>query len=430
MSWLTRAELADTVRDWLTGLEAAGITLGLAPIRALLAELGHPEKAFTIVTIAGTNGKGSVTAMIERGLRAAGRRTGRYTSPHLTSIEERVAIDGEIVGPGQFDAAATLVRDAAGRLSSRPSYFEATTALALVAFREAAVDVAVLEVGLGGRLDATNAADATVAVITNIGLDHEAFLGDTIAAIAAEKAGVIKPRASVVAGRTSDEALAVLETKARQSEASFTYAPEGVTAHATVAARESRLTLRTPGHDYGDLRLALPGRHQIDNAITAVRALEVARERGIAAVDATAVRTALSDVRWPGRLDWRKWRGCDVLVDGAHNPDGARALAAFVRDTLGGRVPIVVGIMRDKAIPDVLQALAPVASLFVCTAPSTARAATPVELAAIASRVVPLIPCVTATTPLDALDYASRHGSPIVVAGSLFLAGDVLALVA
>jgi dihydrofolate synthase/folylpolyglutamate synthase len=422
--------LADSVRHWLFGLEAAGITLGLTSIRALLAELGHPERAFTTVTIAGTNGKGSVTAMVERGLRAAGRRTGRYTSPHLTSIEERVAIDGTSIAADPFDRAANRVREAAGRLPSRPSYFEATTAIALVAFREAAVDVAVLEVGLGGRLDATNAADAALAVITNIGLDHEAFLGNTIAAIAGEKAGVIKPGASVIAGRTSEEALVVLRSRAKEAGASFTYAPQGVIAHATLRPRESRLTLQTPAHDYGNLRLALPGRHQVDNAITAVRALEAARERGIAAVDASGISTALSDVRWPGRLDWRRWQGRDVLVDGAHNPDGARALAAFVRDILAARVPMVVGIMRDKAIAEVLQALAPVASAFVCTAPSTARAATSTELAEIASRVVPDIPCVAATTPLEALTLASQHGSPIVVAGSLFLAADILAVVA
>ncbi|HUR20864.1 MAG TPA: folylpolyglutamate synthase/dihydrofolate synthase family protein [Vicinamibacterales bacterium] len=422
--------MADAVRDWLFGLEAAGITLGLASIRALLAELGHPEQAFATVTVAGTNGKGSVTAMVERGLRAAGRRTGRYTSPHLTSIEERVAIDGLSIGAGAFDHAAELVREAACRLPSRPSYFEATTAVALVAFRDAAVEVAVLEVGLGGRLDATNAADATLAVITNIGLDHEAFLGNTIEAIAAEKAGVIKPGASVVVGRTSEQAMGVISSKARDIGASLIYAPNDVVAHATLSRRESWLALRTPVQDYGKLRLALPGRHQIDNAITAVRALEVAGERGIARVNASAISVALSDVRWPGRLDWRRWRDCDVLVDGAHNPDGARALAEFVSETLGARVPIVVGIMRDKAIAEVFQALASVASVFVCTAPSTTRAATPDELLEIASRVVPDVRCVTATTPLEALTRAALDGSPIVVAGSLFLAADVLGLVA
>lgn len=422
--------MADSARDWLFGLEAAGITLGLAHIRALLERLGHPERSFTTVTVAGTNGKGSVTAMVECGLRAAGCRTGRYTSPHLTSIEERVALNGESIRGEAFDRAAVLVRQAADSLPLHPSFFEATTALALVAFRDAGIDVAVLEVGLGGRLDATNAVDATLVAITNIGLDHEAYLGDTLTAIAAEKAGVIKPGSSVVAGQTSPEALAVLSSASRRARASFTYAPEGVVVRALVAARDTRLQLQTPVHDYGDLRLALCGSHQVENAITAVRMLEIARARGIAPVDAAAVRAALSDVRWPGRLDWRRWQQQDVLVDGAHNPDGARVLAAFLRDTVAQPVPIVVGIMHDKAIADVLLALAPVASMFVCTAPASARAATPDDLAAVAALVAPQVPRVTAATPLEALTHASRHGAPIVVAGSLFLAGDILALVA
>lgn len=422
--------MADSVRDWLSGLEASGITLGLAPILALLGALDHPEQAFTPVTVAGTNGKGSVTAMVERGLRAAGCRTGRYTSPHLTTIEERVALDGITIDAAPFDAATALVRDAADRLGIRPSYFEATTATAMVAFRDAGVDVAVLEVGLGGRLDATNAVDAPLAIITNIGLDHEAFLGKTIEAIAAEKAGVIKSGASVVAGRTSDAALRVLAAAAYRAGATFTYAPSGVASSAVVEARKSHVRLRTPRHDYGELPLALPGRHQVDNAITAVRALEAVRERGIAPVTASAVRSALSEVRWPGRLDWRHWQDREVLIDGAHNPDGARALAGFVGETLGAPVPIVIGVMRDKAITDMLLALAPVASALICTAPSTARATSAGELAEIARRVVPGVPIVTADSPLHALARATDCGSPIVVAGSLFLAGEVLALVA
>jgi dihydrofolate synthase/folylpolyglutamate synthase len=419
-----------SVRDWLFGLEAAGITLGLDQIRALLAEMGHPERAFTTVTVAGTNGKGSVTAMVERGLRAAGCRTGRYTSPHLIAIEERVGLDGQTVDAVRFDAAAREVHAAAQRLPSRTSFFEATTAIALAAFRNAAVDVAVLEVGLGGRLDATNAVDASLVAITNIGLDHEAYLGNTIASIAAEKAGVIKPGAAVIAGRTSGEAINVLTAKAAQEGAVFTYAPDGTTVAASVGPRESRLTLQTPVREYGDLLLALPGRHQIDNAVTAVRTLEIAAERGIAPISEAAIRTALSDVHWPGRLDWRTWQGHDLLIDGAHNPDGARVLATFVQETIGVRVPIVVGIMRDKSIADMLKVLAPVASAFICTAPSTARAATPAELAQVAAEAAPEVPCVVASTPREAIAHAAGHGTPVIVAGSLFLAGDVLALVA
>lgn len=419
-----------TVRHWLLDLEATGIKLGLAQIRALLGALGHPEQYFTAITVAGTNGKGSVTAMVERGVRATGRRTGRYTSPHLTHIEERVAINGVRIGADAFDRAATQVRNAAAALPHPPSFFEAATALALVAFRDAGVELAVLEVGMGGRLDATNAVDAPLVAITNIGLDHQAWLGDTIEAIAAEKAGVIKPGATVVAGRTSTEALAVLSTAAARAGATFAYAPAGVEVTATVHARETALTLRTPVEDYGALRLALPGRHQIDNAVTAVRTLEAARARGLAPVDAAAVRLALSDARWPGRLEWRRWQGHDVLVDGAHNPDGARALAGFLRETVAAPVPIVFGMMRDKAIGEVLETLAPVASMFVCTAPVSPRAATPADLIALATAAAPDVPRVAAPTPREALMLASGHGSPIVVAGSLFLAGEVLPLLA
>jgi len=422
--------LADSIRHWLFGLEAAGITLGLANIRALLAGLAHPEHAYTSVIVAGTNGKGSVTAMVERGLRAAGRRTGRYTSPHLTNIEERVAIAGDAIGTEAFDHAAGLVRRAAEALAAPPTYFEATTAVALTAFREARVEIAVLEVGLGGRLDATNAVDAPLAVITNVGRDHQDYLGHTIELIAREKAGVIKPGASVVAGRTGDAALAVLSAAARLAQASLVYAPDEVVATATVTARGSRLALRTPARDYGELRLSLPGRHQVDNAVTAVRTLEAAHDRGLATIDPPAVRTALSDVRWPGRLDWRTWRGRDILIDGAHNIDGARALAAFLGEQVRTPVPIVFGIMRDKAIAEILAELSPVASLFVCTASASARAIAPPDLATIAADIAPQVPRLTAETARDALALASQQNGPIVVAGSLFLAGEILAAVA
>lgn len=422
--------MTGTVRDWLLDLEATGIKLGLAQMRALLGALGHPERRFTAITVAGTNGKGSVTAMVERGVRAAGRRTGRYTSPHLTHIEERVAIDGVQIAAEAFDRAATQVRQAATALPHPPSFFEATTALALVAFRDAGVELAVLEVGLGGRLDATNAVDAPLVAITNIGLDHQIWLGDTLEAIAAEKAGVIKSGAAVVAGRTSAGALAVLSSAAGAAGATFTYAPAGVEVTATVGRRETQLTLRTPVQDYGALRLALPGRHQVDNAVTAVRTLEAARARGLAPVDEAAIRLALSDARWPGRLDWRRWQGHDVLVDGAHNPDGARALADFLRETVAAPMPIVFGIMRDKAIGEVLEALAPVASMFVFTAPVSPRAAAPADLVALAAAGIPAVPCLEAPTPREALMLAAGRGSPIVVAGSLFLAGEVLPLLA
>lgn len=423
--------MAETARHWLFGLEAAGtITLGLAPIRSLLAGLGHPEQSFTAITIAGTNGKGSVSAMVERGLRAAGCRTGRYTSPHLTDVTERVVVNGQPVPDEAFDHAAAIVRAAAASQSTPPTFFEATTAIALVAFREAGVAVAVLEVGLGGRLDATNAVDAPLVAITNIGLDHQDYLGHTIEAIAGEKAGVIKPGASAILGRTSPAAIDVMSRAAEQVQATVTLAPDGVVAHAVIGMHETTLNLTTPVRAYGRLRLSLLGRHQVDNAVTAVRTLEAAHALGIAPVGDDAVRTALSDARWPGRLDWRTWRGHEVLVDGAHNADGARALAAFLRDTVQRPVPIVIGIMRDKAIAEVISALAPSASVFVCTTCAAPRAAMPQQLADEAARVAPGVPRVVAHTALAALEEGARHGEPIVVAGSLFLAGEVLPMLA
>lgn len=411
-------------------LEGAGITLGLAQIRALVSRLGHPEEALTVIIVAGTNGKGSVTAMVERGLRAAGCRTGRYTSPHLIDINERVVIDGIPVSDAAFDRATGVVREASATMATPPTFFEATTAIAFVAFREAGVGVAVLEVGLGGRLDATNVTDAPLVAITNIGLDHQAFLGDTIEAIAVEKAGVIKPGASVVIGRTSDAAIATLTSAAAHVGAHVTYAPDGVRADAVVTSRTTQLTLQTPTYDYGTVQLALLGAHQVDNAITAVRTLEAANRLGIARVAPAAIKTALSDAIWPGRLDWRTWQGCDVLVDGAHNADGARALSAFLRDTVRTPLPIVFGIMRDKTIADVLLALAPTASSFVFTASGSGRAASAQELGDLAAQVVPSVPCAVAASPHEALTIASQRSRTFVVSGSLLLAGDVLALLA
>jgi dihydrofolate synthase/folylpolyglutamate synthase len=288
----------------------------------------------------------------------------------------------------------------------------------------------VLEVGLGGRLDATNVVDAAVVAITNIGLDHQEWLGDTLESIAAEKAGVIKPGASVVAGRTSPESLAVLSAIAARMGARFTYAPDDAAHRAKVELRQTTLTLRTPVADYGACRLSLLGAHQIDNAITAVRTLEAVAARGLAPVDTAAIHLALAETRWPGRLEWRTWHGHDVLVDGAHNPDGARALADFLRATDTGPVPIVFGMMRDKAIAEALAVLAPVASHFVFTAPQSPRAASSSELMALAAVSAPGVPCVMADTPRAALQEASGHRGPMVVAGSLFLAGEVLPLLA
>jgi dihydrofolate synthase/folylpolyglutamate synthase len=412
-------------RDYLFSLEQIGIKLGLDQIRALLGELGRPDHAFPSLIIAGTNGKGSVTAMVERGLRAAGYRTGRYTSPHLLNIEERFAIDGQTISTAEFDALASRIQSASAALPSPPSFFEATTALALEAFRDAGVDIAVLEVGLGGRLDATNAVEAVAVAITAIDYDHQAYLGDTIEAIAGEKAGVIKRDRLVVLGENTETVRGVIADVAMRQNARLVYAPDDVTTEAVMTGGRLITTIATPRETYRDVHLRLRGRHQIANAVVATRLLEELAAAGQFSVPAAAIRTALEDVEWPGRLEWRQWHEHDVLIDGAHNPAGARALADYVREAFPGRVPVVVGAMRDKHIAGMIAALAPVASAFIFTTATSPRAATPDEMAATCRLVATDIPVESVLSPMDAIALAAARGNPVVVAGSLYLAGEI-----
>jgi dihydrofolate synthase/folylpolyglutamate synthase len=414
-------------RNYLFSLEIIGIKLGLEQMRALMALLDHPDRAFPSIVIAGTNGKGSVTAMIERGLRAAGYRTGRYTSPHLVHLEERVVIDGEAVNADVLDLAADKIQMVSSRLPAPPSFFEATTAMALDIFRDARVDIAVLEVGLGGRLDATNVVTPIGVAITSIDIDHQQYLGDTLEAIAGEKAGVIKPGAFAVLAENPAPVRAVVDAAAAGQGVRCLYAPDGavVNSHPMSDGR-TELSLSTPARRY-DVVMSLRGRHQIANAITAVRVLEAVDALAGFEVPAAAIGTALSDAVWPARLELLHWRGHDVLLDGAHNPAGARALAAYLADTYGRRLPIVVGAMRDKAVDEILAALAPAASAFLCTSAASSRAATPAELAAGALSSAPGVPVRIHDRPMDALTDAMSLGTPAVVAGSLYLCGEIRA---
>jgi dihydrofolate synthase/folylpolyglutamate synthase len=414
-------------RDYLFSLEQIGIKLGLDQIRALVRHLGQPDAQFPSIVIAGTNGKGSVTAMVELGLRAAGYRTGRYTSPHLVHVEERFAIDGQPIGSDLLDALAGRVRDAARHLPAPPSFFEATTAVALEAFRDARVDVAVLEVGLGGRLDATNVVHPVGVAITAIDFDHEPYLGHTIDAIAREKAGVIKSGAVTVLGDNPEAVRRIVRDACAAAGADFVFAPGRVDARLTMAEGRARLSLETPRDSYDEMALGLRGRHQVDNAVTAVRLLEELSARGRFVVPNAAIRTAVTGVEWPARLELLRWHDCEVLIDGAHNPAGARALASYVLETYGRRLPLVVGAMRDKPLAELLAALAPAASHLVCTAAATPRAASAAELAAVARALVPAVPVLDAAQPMDALSLAAALGAPVVVAGSLFLAGEIRA---
>ena len=417
-----------TAREYLFSLELIGIKLGLEQIRQLLAALDRPDQAFPSIIVAGTNGKGSVTAMLERGLRAAGYRTGRYTSPHLTHIEERFAIDGTPISAAAFDALAARVRAAAAALPAPPSFFEATTALALLAFRDANVDVAVLEVGLGGRLDATNAVTPVLSVITAIDLDHQQYLGDTIEEIAAEKAGILRGGVPAVLATNADEPRGVIAHIAEDLGTPLTYVPDVLTPSASIVAGRTSATFASTMGPLGPVTLGLRGRHQIDNAATALCALGV--------LDATALPVPIDarlhgvmDVEWPARLEARTWHHDNaehaLLIDGAHNPAGADALASYIRDAFAGPLPIVFAAMQDKDISGLIRALAPAASAFVCTGLQSPRAAAPTALAARVRALAPTLPVFESLRPVDALALAAPLGTPIVVAGSLYLAGEV-----
>jgi dihydrofolate synthase / folylpolyglutamate synthase len=402
-------------RAFLFSLERFGMKFGLANIAALCAALGDPQRTFKAIHIAGTNGKGSVTAMVDAALRAAGHRSARFTSPHLVRLEERFVIGGEEVSPGALDRSAARVRRAAldlvesGGLECLPTFFECTTAIAFDLFRDAGVEIAVLEVGLGGRLDSTNIVSPIATAIVSIDFDHQAQLGDTIASIAAEKAGIAKPGVPMVCGRVSPEALAVIAGICAERGAPLIRAGDDPELAARVDA----------------IPLSLPGAHQRENALVALRLLETIdadAAQGVP-IDAAARRQGLSTASWPGRLETIDHGGCRVLLDAAHNPAGARALADYLRAIAPGGVRLVFGAMKDKAVTDMLAALVPVVRTIVCTTAPGARAMPSDELAAIAKSLGMVVQ--TVTDPFQAVEEGCQCDRLVVVAGSIFLIGPV-----
>ena len=423
----------DDPLDRLLGLERFGIRPGLDAIRRLTAALGDPQAAYPSIIVAGTNGKGSVAAMIDSALRAAGYRAGRYTSPHLTSITERFTVGGSAIGEAALrEEAAGVLRQAdalvrAGGLTHPPTFFEAATAIALSWFRRASVEVAVVEVGLGGRLDATNVLTPAAGVITSIGLDHREHLGDTLEAVAAEKAGIVKPGMPVITTETAPPAVAVIDDACRRRGARLVRAAEDTAIALRSDGPRPRIEVTTPRRRYPAFRPGLAGAHQRSNAAGAIRLLETLADAGLP-VAAEAIVRGLSDVAWPGRLDLVgvPGRGA-VLLDAAHNPPAAEALARHLRDAFPGRLPIVCAVMRDKDADGIIDRLAPCASRLVCTAPRNPRA-TPAR--ALAERVrarVPGLPVAAEDDPRRALETAWRTAETVCATGSIFLVGELLA---
>ena len=417
--------------DRLLSLDTFGIRLGLDNISRLCAALGHPERTFTTLHVAGTNGKGSVTAMVHAALVAAGVRAGRFISPHLVDLAERFVIGTAPADPETLRHAAEDVLDCAdtlqatGGLPVHPTFFEATTAIAFELFRRARVEVAVIEVGLGGRYDATNVIAPAAGAITSIGFDHQKWLGETVEAIAFEKAGIIKPGMDVVIGALPDEARRVVCDVAHVQQARIIDAASGARVTCDARCGPDAIIIETPDDRYGPLSLALRGEHQLGNALVAIRLLETARHHGIR-VTSDAIERGLTQVDWPGRLELiRVEGGGQVLLDAAHNIDGARALAAYLGRQHPERPALVIGVMRDKDIEGIIGALLPVVSSVVATAADTARA---IPARALAARIIatgPAVPVRPEPDPLRAVEQALSSSRAVCVAGSLFVVGVV-----
>jgi dihydrofolate synthase/folylpolyglutamate synthase len=417
--------------EFLFSLERLGMKFGLENISALCRSLGHPERAFRPVLIAGTNGKGSVTVMVEAALRAAGHRTARYTSPHLVRLEERFVIDGAEVATdalraalGRVQAAVTgLLEDET--LDAPPTFFEVTTAAAFELFRQAKVEIAVLEVGLGGRLDATNVVIPVATAITTIDFDHQAQLGTTLASIAREKAGIIKPGVPLVCGPLPVEASRVIEAICAEQGAPLVRASDRV----DISGRpDGTADVRIGDRCIPAITLALEGDHQRQNAAVAVALLEELSDVGVQVPD-SAIGLALTGVRWPGRLEHFDVNGTPVLVDAAHNPAGARALAAYVSKHGWTDATLVFGVMADKDVRGMVDALLRPADLWgqvVCTTAPGTRALTAPALAAIVAEIAGGRVVVEAVEdPVLALDRAVARARPVAVAGSIFLIGPL-----
>ena len=358
--------------DYLLKLALPVIRPGLSRTKRLLKLIDNPEKGYPTLLIGGTNGKGSTLAMLLAVLRESGLKVGSYTSPHIERFNERIKVDGsEITGREITRIAGRLKgiveRELKGPLKDGVSFFEFTTVLALEYFRERGVDIALLEVGMGGRFDSTNVVLPEVSIITTIGLDHKEFLGTTLAQVAVEKAGIIKPKGVVVVGGLRPTALKVVRAKVRERSAKGFFIGKDF---AVTRDESERIDFRGDEQLNG-IKLALRGEHQLENAACALKALEVLRGRGFR-IPTSAIRRGLKGVSWPGRIE-RFGRAPKVILDVAHNVEGAKALVGYLSDIKESRVVLVLGIMEDKDVRGILKEFASFAETIILTAPQVGR---------------------------------------------------------
>jgi dihydrofolate synthase / folylpolyglutamate synthase len=390
---------------WLYSLQRFGIKLGLENIERLLDELGlrsaraSPKIFGKVIHVAGTNGKGSVCAMIDSICCAQGYRTGLFTSPHLVTFRERIRVNGDMISEDAVAHGLTTIRNLVANWDPHPTFFEIVTALALKHFSDANVEIVILETGLGGRLDATNAVRSDVSVITPIDFDHEKWLGKTLSEIASEKAGIIKPGVPVVCAPQRAEAEEAIR----------------------VRAAECRASLHFVTNSYDETPIALAGLHQKQNAALAIAAICTAKMD----VDSSAIARGLACIEWPARFQrWDK----RTIIDGAHNPAAARLVAQTWREIFGDqRATVILAILADKNLRAICEALAPISKLVLLPKIRSERAADPEELAKVLANITPPLPYPIVASVDQALTLARSKPNPILITGSLHFAGEVLA---
>jgi len=384
---------------WIYGLERFGIKLGLENIQRLIAALQIDLGGARVIHVAGTNGKGSVCAMIDSILRAQKYRTGLFTSPHLVTFRERIRVNGQMISEEGVASGLTVIRDLVRNWDPHPTFFEITTALALKHFSDAKIDIVILETGLGGRLDATNAVQSNASVITAIDLDHQEWLGQSLREIAREKAGIIKPRIPVVAATQAPDAEKVIRDRAAECQAPLQFVNDS----------------------YQKSPVSLSGKYQRQNAALALAALRVARID----IDDSAIARGLASVDWLARF--QRW-DARIIIDGAHNPAAAGALAQTWRETFGGqRASLILAILSDKDLRGICEALAPIADSVLLPKIRSERATPPDELAKVLSANISSLPYSITQSVADALKEARTKPQRILLTGSLHFAGEALA---